>query len=353
MQKVSTVLVVVLGLGTAHADPSATCDRLAEEARAEAVVLYAPRLVAEGARAPTIIDASDPVATQGLQARAAVSFSGIDALRGRALERIASAECAQVKVADRATRILDAGLHIGEIEAIRAEIAYRESRTQEIDTMLADATARFAAQRATARDVDELRDRRAAMRLRLADLRHTEGMLAAQYTDLTIETSLGTITKTARDTALAVDRERASLRSLSAWRLDLRAGVAAGDGADWFAVVEVGYSLGGPWQRGANRRALSARERELATQYTSVAIQLDRLRRAMSASVTAAAASLRTIEEEIATLRTERERVAAIQNDAAQQLVARFTLELVELEARKASLEALVATRRPLAEGTL
>src|SRR5690349_3080059 len=80
---VSAVALVGLALSVAQADPNATCERLEEEARAEAATLYAPKLVVEGARAPSVVDTSDPIAREGLQARAALSWSVIDAMRGR------------------------------------------------------------------------------------------------------------------------------------------------------------------------------------------------------------------------------------------------------------------------------
>ena len=55
------------------------------------------------------------------------------------------------------------------------------------------------------------------------------------------------------------------------------------------------------------------------------------------------------IDEEIAAVRTERERIVSQQTDPARQLVARYTLELIELEARRAYANALTAARRPFA----
>ena len=349
MHLVSAGVVLGLALTTAHADPAATCDRLAEEARAEAAVLYAPSLVVEGARAPSVVDTSDPVAREGLQARAVVTWSAIGALRGRAVERVAVTECARERAADRANRVLATGTRIGELAATLAEIAFRESKLPDVDTLIADAAARFAAQRTTAYEVEELRERRGAMRVRLAELRHSASVLAELDHDAPTEADLASLATDATRAELANAQSRASLRALSAWRLEVRAGVAAGDRADWFAIVELGYSLGQPWQRGANKRAIAAREKELAADRRAIPMQIDQLRRVMRASTRALATEVTRIDAEIAAVRTERERIVSQQTDPARQLVARYTLELIELEARRAYANALTAARRPFA----
>ncbi|MCW5801806.1 MAG: hypothetical protein KIT31_05420 [Deltaproteobacteria bacterium] len=243
-----------LAAGTAHADKSATCARLRAEARAEAVVMYAPRLQLEGARAPRVVDAADPVATAGLQARASLALSVTDAMRGRAIERIAAADCARVHAADQAARVLGVGTKIGELAATRAEIAYREAHLGEVDRLVAEAMARFEAQRATAYEVDELRDRRAAMRVRIADLYHSLGLLEELDGGLAGTPPLARIAGDVIEAELAADHRRAELRSIAAWRVEVRGGVAAGDRPDWFATVHVGYSFGQPAQAAANRR---------------------------------------------------------------------------------------------------
>ncbi|MGE0402728.1 MAG: hypothetical protein AB7T06_38850 [Kofleriaceae bacterium] len=349
VHRVSAVILVALGLSVAQADPKSTCERLEEEARAEAATLYAPRVIVEGARAPSVVDTSDPVAREGLQARAALSWSAIDALRGRAVERIAAAECARERAVDRASNVLGTGMRIGELAATRAEIAFRESKLPDVDALIAEASARFAAQRATAYEVEELRERRGALRVRLAALRHTASVLGELDPAIPEGVDLAALANDAAAAEVATAQSRASLRSLSAWRLDVRTGVAAGDGADWFAVVELGYSLGQPWQRGANQRAIAAREREIAADRHAIPQQIEQLRRAMTASTRALATEVAMLDDEIATVRRERERVATQQTDPGRQLVARFTLELIELEARRTYIEALAAARRPFA----
>ncbi len=355
---VSTATAVVFSLTAtiAAADGTrATCERLRAEARAEAVVLYAPRIVVEGARAPSVVDAGDPVGvTDGLQARASLGFSTVDALRGRAVERIARAECSRTIAADRAGRALSVGARFGELAAVRAEIAYLEHQLPEIDALVSDVVERFEHQRATAIEVDELRTRRGSFRVRLTAARREAGELEqlepnAPAAGTAAAPQLAQLARDVRASEIALDRERAALRGLSAWRLDVRAGVAGGERADWFAVVELGYSLGQPFVARANRRALDAREREQQTDDRALPGQLEHLGRAMQRSVADLGAELATLDTELTAQVGERDRLAAVGNDAAKQLAARFTLEIFELEARRTYLSTLATARRPLA----
>lgn len=355
--RVSTGALIVFSLaGAAHADATgSTCERLREEARAEAVVLYAPRILVEGARAPSVTDGGDPVgAMDGFQARASLGFSATDALRGRAILRIADAECARAIATDRAARVLTVGLRFGELAATRAEIAYLEAKLPEVDVLVGDAIERFEHQRATAIEVDEMRTRRATFRIRLSEARRALGELELieQQRGSSEAPALAALAKEVRRSEVEVSRRHADLRAASAWTLDVRAGVAGGETADWFTVVELGYSLGQPFQAKANRRAIRARETEAQTDERAVAGQLEHLQRAMQRSVTDLAAEIATLDTELAAQTGERERITAIANDAAKALVARFTLEIIELEARHTYLTALVTARRSFAGGT-
>lgn len=352
--RVSTGVLITFSLaaGTARADATAaTCERLRAEARAEAVVLYAPRITVEGARAPSVIDAGDPVGvTDGLQARASLGFSTTDALRGRAIERLADAECVRTIAADRAGRVLGVGVRFGELTATRAEIAFLEQKLPEIDAFVGDAVERFEHQRATAVEVDELRTRRASFRIRLTAARREVGELELlEQQGAAGVPALAALAKDVRSAEIELDRRRAALRSIAAWTFDVRAGVAGGEKADWFAVVELGYSLGQPFQAKANRRAIRAREAEVVADDRALAGQLDHMKTAMQRSVADLTAEVTTLDTELAVQIGERDRIAAVANDASKPLVARFTFEIFELEARRTYLFALVTARRSIA----
>ncbi len=334
-----------------------TCDRLRAEARAEAALLYAPRVQLEGIRAPGALDPARPAGAGGAvaQARLSLALSPIDMLRGHAIESVAAAECARVALADQLDRVLAVGTRHGELAAARDELAYLDGHIAEIDAMVSDGINRFERQRATAAEVEELRERRASLRAHIAELRHRSLVLEQFDGTAEIPREPAELAPRYRAAALEVDRRRADERGLSAWRLDVRAGLAEADQSDWFGVVELAYSFGDPWRRAADREFLRARARELASDPRDASVRWDQLRRAMRRSVDAIELEIRMVDDELAKLRSERDRVAQVAdgNDGARQLQARYTINLIELEARRVSLSSLAAARRPLAGGAL
>lgn len=349
MTRLLLVLGVMLGGSTVHGDP---CERLREEARAEATLLYAPRLQVEGAYVPAVIDPVDPssVAGGGVQGRVALAISPVDMLRGRAIERVARAECRRATAASRAEEVLSAGLRVGELAAVTAELAVLDARGHEIDGLVGEAVARFERQRATIVEVYELRERRATLQVRIADLQHRKRMLEAFDEPVATATELDDLVKSYAGATIEADRARASVRGLAAWRFDVRGGLAAGDRTDWFAVATIGFSFGQPWQRAANRRAVTARARELGDA-RELAHRATRLGRAMRESVAALEVALQQLDQEVALLRAELDRLSSGEaaTDTTRSLRARITITLIELEARRASVLAMAAARRPLA----
>jgi len=343
------ILLAALSLraGSAAAEGEATCDRLRAEARSEAAILYAPRLELEVAQVPSVATPSDPTAAalRGPQGRVALALSPIDMLRGRAIERVADAECARDRIARQLDRVLALGARSGELPATTAELEYLEAYLGGVDALVDDVVARFGRQRATAVEVVELRTRRASLRRRVAELHLTQVELRELGGDAAPAHGLDALASAYRGAALRADGRRADVRAWSAWRLDVRAGVAAADRADWYAIVDLAYSFGQPWQRAAEHRAARAREREYAGDHREVA-RLEELARALRGSLAALDEELHVLDEEIALDRSEQDRLAAFDAESAQQLRARITIELVELGARRASLVALIASRR-------
>ena len=332
----------------AHDDRTATCERLRAEARAEAVLLYAPKLEAMAARSPKLVEVTDPtIPTVALQVRGDLRVSPTEMLQGRAVERIADAECLREQASARLEDLIALGPRIGELAATRAELTFLRSHITEVDAIVDATVARVEHQRSTALELSDVRSRRVVLRRHIAELDHNRAMLEEVDRGEPAPASLHALAARYRDTTLDVDHEHAALRDLRAWHLDVRGGVGAGERADWFAIVEVGYSLGGLWQPDADRRALRARREELASDSRSLATRLDELTRMMKHSVESLAAELAELDAEIAELRDERRRVEAIEGDAARELRDRLTLELVLGEGRHTYVEALLAARRP------
>lgn len=344
-----TTIAVLAAAGGARAD--ATCARITAEARAEAALLYAPRLEVEGARAPVAATAGDPDAVGGgLQARVAIAVSPIDMLRGRAIERVARAECVREALAETIERVLAIGPRAGERAAIDQELAYLAAHAPDVTALVDEARARLAGGRGTALELDELRQRQRTLARRAADLAHQRALIDDAPPD-DAPASLTALADGYRRAVAQVDRRHADTRALSAWQLEVRGGAAGGERLDWFVVAEVGYSLGRPWQRAAERRLARARAAELTDDLRSPVARLGRLRQLLAASAATLAGELRELDAELADLAAQEAQLAGLDGDAARGLRARVTLSRLELEARRAGLAVLEHQHRTLSEG--
>jgi hypothetical protein len=350
--RLPVLTAVLLVASTARADPQATCDRLAAEARSQADVLDAPSIDLQGAHVP-VVTATDPTlpATGSLQGRVSLAWSPSDLWRGVQLERVADADCKRAKTADKLDRVLAVGDRYGEVAAARAELQYLADHMKDVDALVADAEARFEHQRATAVELDELRERRTALALQIAERKETLATLEQLDGPEQSVGDLSTLVPAYRDSAVELEREQGKLREIAPWRVNLSGGVAESDQTDWFAVVEVSYSVGGLWQHGAEDRAAEARRREVSHDVHDASVRVDMLRKAMHASQLALTEELGAVDQMLEKLHQDLARVGALDeaNDATHQLRARYTIQAIQLEARRAAITALVAARRALA----
>jgi hypothetical protein len=352
MARLSVIAASLLAAHTASADPQATCDRLAAEAESQADVLYAPQVDLQGAHVP-VVSTTDPTlpAANGLQARLSLAISPTDIWRGHELERVASADCVRTRYADKLDRVLAVGDRYGEVAAARAEVKYLSDHLADVDALVADAEARFEHQRATAVELDELRERGTALRLQIAERRETLATLEQLDGPEEPVHDLAALVPAYRDSAVVLEREQGKLREIAPWRISVSGGVAEADQTDWFAIVDVTYSIGGLWQHGAEDRAADARRREVAHDVHDASVRVDMLRRAMHASALALAEELGAIDQMIEKLHADLSRLGSLEdaNDATHQLRARYTIQAIQLEARRAAITALVVARRALA----
>jgi len=348
---------VCIAAGAAHADDTEFCARLRDEASAEAALLYAPRVEVLGAHAPTVVEPGDPSSTaaQRFQVRGALVVSPVDMLRGRAVERVAAADCWQRIAVAEIERVLEAGARYGELAAKRAEIAHLDSHLGEIDQLVNDAATRLERQRATAFEIDELHHERATLRSRIADLRVELAGLEELERDAPAR-PLAELAERYRRAALESGDRRADVRALTAWQFDVRGGVAGGDRADWFAMAELRYSLGARWQAAADRRAHASRADELARYDRELPSRIAQLQRILERSVAALDSEVHMLDEEIAIVRTDRARLDGLADntdDAARRLRTRYTVEMIQLEGRRVGAVTLAAARRNLLGKTL
>jgi len=345
MVRFSWLVIALSATRIASADPHDECDRIKAEAHSDAVVLYGPEVSVDAAHVPAVTNVSDPAATpsNGLQVRVSATYSFTDMLRGRAIERVASATCTQLTAGEQLERVLAIGPRWGELESAKAELAYLEEHAAELDALVQNAQDRFAAQRTTAVEVDELRSRRNAIALRVVDRKEAIAMFEEADSKLP---DLNKALDTYRSASLDVDRGHADVRDMQAWRFDVRGGAAGSDRADWFAVVEVGYSIGGLWQGDADRKAIAAHKAAMQHDDHDAGVRLEQMRATMKRSATAIDAEVASIDAQLEILHTDQARIADM--DSARSMRDRYAVEIIELAARRAAAIALRDARRTL-----
>ncbi len=332
----------------AHAE-SAACERVTAAAHTEAVVLRAPRLEVQGAYLPALTDPADPTydATTRAQARVALVVSPTDMLRARAIERVAASECTRDALVEQIDRTLAVGMQVGEADAARAELAYFEQHRGDLEQLVQDATTRFEHQLATALELDEVRERHAEIQLRIAERRRSLAALEALEDRAGALPDVTALLRAYRGAAVDVERRSGELRRISAWHVELHGGVAAATRMEWFGLIEVGYSLGGPWQRASAARAVAAKAREVVEDPRDAAVRLEHVRRAMQRSLSELRGELALLDDMLARLDADRARLdnAGELADTGRQLRARYTLQRISFGARRAAVVALIEAR--------
>lgn len=307
------------------------------------MVLESPELSADVAHTPDVT-VGDPLSTAagGWQFRASAAYSLTGLLRAGAIERVAATECVRQTSAADLQRALGAATQVGQLAAAKAELAALEAHRGEVDQILSDATARLAAQRALASDVDEIRAQRAELILRASDRREAIALLEQQDP----AQPLAALVARYEASTVTSDQARADERSLHPWNVDVRGGVAGSDQADWFALVEVRYALGGLWQGRAERAATEARRAELA-QHHELAARATQIRTSLATSARVLEDETTTIDAELEVLKAERDKL--VDQEAGRALRDRYTMRVIGLESRRAGVAALAAARRELA----
>ncbi|HJK98290.1 MAG TPA: hypothetical protein RMF84_13750 [Polyangiaceae bacterium LLY-WYZ-14_1] len=317
--------------------------------------MYAPSLSAEILRLPAQGDETGTgmFAGSGLQIRSSFSHSLVDVWRGRTLEDIAQASCAELVAADQLRQALEGAVEGARRRAVAARLAVLETALPRLEAV----TERAAAQRerglitlleadAIAGRADDLR--RAILRQR-AELAALGPPPSGDQLDGPVDPAafarwLHRLRQAAADGA----RGEARLRRLRAWDLRLRGGVIPGQPADWYGGVELRLNLGAVFQGAAEADAEAARQAAMEQRRDGLVLRVAELERRLGATA-------RILAEERELVAMERARTArrltalddhpelpsAVgQRDAAE-------LRLIELDAEDAYLAALVAAYRP------
>jgi hypothetical protein len=238
---------------------SGYCDWVEGAAASQAALLLSPDLFASLGyidQGP-IPNAPEPSASDSLRVTAGVGYRLSGLYQGVLLRDRAAADCRRYRAA--------AGVQgQSNYRALSARAKVLDQAVQEADKMLDEAERDLRERRASAQDVD-------ATRLRVEELRTLQ---ASTRTDLA---ALGAVAPAAGgggdplreyyDADDELTQDDGSLRRAQAWDVSVRVGYDAFTGSfdddqnPLFAVVSVGFNLGGLFQGGAEEQSVAGRRR--------------------------------------------------------------------------------------------
>ena len=334
---------------SAHAEESAYCRKVRARAAADASLLVAPRVLAEGIKAPSPLQAGarlDPASpTSGYQVRVGASFSPLNFYKGLRVKEVGSADCEQHDTAMTAQELLHHAQDLGRLVALREQAAYLDAQKSTWETVAPRMAERFAARTATLIELEEVRAESAALARQRAhvagEIARIEATGAASYRG-----SIADLVRKVNDTSMTLEREASHVRALDAWTVNITGGylppIYSAASSDIFGVVQIGYSLGGPWHNAAETRYLGARGEELKTARYELGQQLEVLRSSVKAASDEAARELEIIGKRVTELTEVRTLLEGSEAAQAAHRLDRVELELIAAQSERVFLAGLV-----------
>ena len=334
---------------SAQADEAAYCRKVRARAAADAALLEAPQVLAEAIRAPSGLQPGgklDPTTPgHGYQIRAGFTFSPLDLYRGTRITVVAGADCEQHEAVTAAQEMLIHAPELGRLAALRDQAAFLDAERPSWEGVVAKMSARFAAQTATLVDLETVRAQTsgiARQRAQIAgEIAHLEATGLADYRG-----SIPALIRQIHDKSMSFEREASHVRSLDAWKVNITGGYLPpiyGPGtSDFFGVVQVAYSLGGPWHNAEDGRYLSARAEELSKSRQETERQLQLLVESVRAASVQASRELEIVERRIAEIDSLRIIVAASDASSAGVALAHLDLDKLSAQADRVFLASLV-----------
>lgn len=350
-------LAVYIGL---HAQPESAradaatpyCEKVSARADSDAALLISPRLALQGMRYPSGFDFG-PVSDHGYQMRIAVSFSATDAYRGLRLAAVSGSDCAAQRAFEQFRLTLDHVEVAPQRSAYHAQADFLESHRTEWQAVLERAGLRLKAQVITAIEFKDVVRQTNELERKTEQARGSAARLDASLKGVPAR-SPALLAHDFVQSAIAHERQLAGLRSIEAWRLTLNAGVMpfSDDSAgDWFGMVELSYSFGDLFRRGAESRYRHAREDELREASYEMPAQLERLRAQLAAQVAQADRELRVVDRQLAFLRNTRSALEAFDETAAGHARDALTIEELAAESEQVFLRVLIESLSRLETG--
>lgn len=321
-------------VSSAHAEDSAYCRKVRARASSDASLLIAPTLRAEAMKLPSALQAGGRIeVTPGgssYQVRAGASISLVNMYKGTRLGPVADADCALHQATIKAQDLLALAADFGRLNALRQQASFLDEQRPVWEAVYAKLEERFAAQNVTLMNLEDVRARTTLLsrhRVRIGgDIARLE---AAGLSDQ--RPNVSALIQSIDATAMKYEREASHVRALDALDLTITGGyvppILDVKQSDFFGVVQLSYSLGGPFRNAAETRYLDARAEELKTARYETQAHLRTFRQQVRAGLGEAKQDLDVVEKRHASL--EATRGALEGSDAAG---AAFALAMVDLE---------------------
>lgn len=349
------VVALALAVGSsarAASTASSYCRKVQARTAGEAALHFAPTLQVQGIQFPQTgtIDAGVTIG-RGLQMRAGLSFSLLDFYRGFRLLRAGDADCDQHAALLDVEQLFTHLEELGRLAALRDEAAVLEGANAALAELSATNDERLRAGIITLGQALELRTRIAEIARRRVHVAGEIERLAAN--DLAVAGAPLALTARADRAIVRYEREISHLRTLDAWTLSVAGGVVPhAEGVDSFAVLQLGFNVGGIARYVYEARYLAARQEELRSARYELHENARRFRAQLAALITRSRRELALVEDRRSSLRSIRAALDQADARSAPHALALVRIDLILLDAEAAYLTRLVDELANVAEGT-
>jgi hypothetical protein len=246
--------------------PLESCAKFRSLARAEASLLFAPKIGVQFLRLPK----AGTISTDGTseigernQIRAYVGYSVLDLYRGTVTLELGELDCKRATAEVELLEAIELGQSQGKEAAIRKALAFLDQRVERLKELGQEVARRFELGRITLRQLDDIRgDIELAKQKRLALLEDLS-LIEAKSTKSRDSSSLSALVSAYLRNDLEREKSASRLRRTRAWDVLLRGGVIPTSDRDFFGALEITYNFGQPFQAAAEKEYLSARQREV------------------------------------------------------------------------------------------
>lgn len=329
-------VTLLLSHSIAAAEDSPYCQKVRARASSDAALLYAPSLQAQGIKFPNNGTIDSGVTTgAGYQFRAALTWSPLDVYKGVSLKRVGEADCQAHEDTTNAHEAIEGAADVGRLPALKAEIAFLDAKHDRIDAISAKTEERVQAHVASIHDSAEVRSRLAMLEKMRAQADGEARSIAARA-PLDAQASLEALVAVSDRDAMKLEREASHVRKISAWDVRLTGGVIPQDTpVDYYGIVQVGFNFGAFSQASAERRYLTARERELASARYELRDQLARFRAEVKASASHARREMELLGHHAEMLAADRAKLEASDAPSVAQALALVELDEIAVQTER------------------